>query len=209
MPYASREGYGPNKVAAEQALLSSGLPVTVVRPSKIHGEGARPAREWVFVKRVLDRRPAVLLAHGGRGVDHPSAAVNIAALVETVAARPGARILNCADPDAPTGREIARAVAAHLGHDWREVLLDDNADPALGNHPWDRPHPVVLDITAARELGWIPVGTYAETVPATVDWLAGIALRTPPGAVLPPGWDGEVGEFDYAREDAFLRDAAR
>lgn len=36
----SPDGYGPSKVAAERVLLDSGLPVTVLRPSKIHGEGA-------------------------------------------------------------------------------------------------------------------------------------------------------------------------
>ncbi|MGH3527706.1 MAG: NAD-dependent epimerase/dehydratase family protein, partial [Pseudonocardiaceae bacterium] len=91
--FNSREGYGRNKVAAENVLLDSGLPVSILRPSKIHGEAARPPRTWVFVKRVLDRREVVLLAGRGRGVDHPSAAVNIAALVETVAAKPGQRIL--------------------------------------------------------------------------------------------------------------------
>jgi nucleoside-diphosphate-sugar epimerase len=60
--YATREGYGANKVAAEQVLLDSGLPVTVLRPSKIHGAGSARPREWVFVKRALDRRPAVFLA---------------------------------------------------------------------------------------------------------------------------------------------------
>lgn len=41
----SRAGYGANKVAAEHVLLDSGLPVTVLRPSKVHGEGARNPRE--------------------------------------------------------------------------------------------------------------------------------------------------------------------
>jgi nucleoside-diphosphate-sugar epimerase len=68
--YASRAGYGANKVAAEHVLLDSGAPVTVIRPSKVHGAGAGNPREWVFVKRVLDRRPAVFLAHGGLGGDH-------------------------------------------------------------------------------------------------------------------------------------------
>jgi nucleoside-diphosphate-sugar epimerase len=44
--YTTREGYGANKVAAEQVLLESGLPVTVLRPSKIHGRGAARPREW-------------------------------------------------------------------------------------------------------------------------------------------------------------------
>ena len=51
--YNTREGYGANKVAAELVLLDSGLPVTVVRPSKVHGVGALRPREWVFVKRAL------------------------------------------------------------------------------------------------------------------------------------------------------------
>jgi nucleoside-diphosphate-sugar epimerase len=65
MDYSTRKGYGANKVAAEHVLLDSGRPVTVLRPSKIHGEGSARPREWVFVKRVLDRRPAVFLAHRG------------------------------------------------------------------------------------------------------------------------------------------------
>ncbi|MGO4275946.1 NAD-dependent epimerase/dehydratase family protein, partial [Paenibacillus sp. TAF58] len=101
--YRSREGYGANKVAAELALLESGWPVTVIRASKVHGAGAANPREWMFVKRVLDGRPAVLLAHQGRGGDHTTAAVNTAALVETAAGHPGSRILNSADPDAPNG----------------------------------------------------------------------------------------------------------
>ena len=36
----------------------------------------------------------------------------MAALVETAAGQPGTRILNCADPDHPTGLDIARIVAA-------------------------------------------------------------------------------------------------
>ena len=100
--YNSREGYGANKVAAENVLLDSGEPVTVLRPSKIHGVGAQTPREWVFVKRVLDRRPAVFLARRGAGVDHPTAAANIAALIDVVAATPGRRILNSADPDEPS-----------------------------------------------------------------------------------------------------------
>src|SRR5205823_3750901 len=122
--HTTSEGYGANKVAAEQVLLDSGRPVTIVRPSKIHGAGAARPREWVFVKRVLDRRCAALLANRGEGADHPTAAANIAALIEVAAAKPGARILNCADPDAPNGLEISRTIARHLGHEWEEVLLD-------------------------------------------------------------------------------------
>ncbi|MDK1361074.1 reductase [Arthrobacter sp. zg-Y1219] len=121
--FDSPEGYGRNKVAAEHVLLDSGHPVTVLRASKVHGEGASPAREWVFVRRVLDARKAVLLTSSGSGVDHTTAAVNVAALVERIAANPGSRILNSADPDAPSALEISRVVAAYFGHRWEEILL--------------------------------------------------------------------------------------
>jgi nucleoside-diphosphate-sugar epimerase len=204
LPHNSREGYPRNKVAAERTLLDSGRPVTVLCPSLIHGAGARPPREWVFVKRVLDRRDAVLLARRGRGIDHPCAAVNIAALVETVAYTPGQRILNIADPAAPDGLHIARTIARLLDHQWDEVLLDDTeADPTLGWHPWDRRHPVVLDTSAATKLGYAPVGDYTATVGDMVDWLVRL---TGPTIHLPDSYDADyfTGRFNYQREDAFL-----
>ena len=206
----TREGYGANKVAAEHVLLDSGLPVTVLRPSKIHGSGARQPREWVFVKRVLDRRTAVFLAGRGEGVDHTSAAANIAALIEVVAARPGRRILNSADPDAPNALEISRTIAGRLGHSWDEVLLDHGADKALGRHPWDAPHPIVLDMTAAIGLGYRPVGDYAATVAGEVQWLMSAACGGDRDGIL-PGPDDDFFEpfFDYAAEDRYLASNSR
>lgn len=198
--YDSREGYGPNKVAAEEVLLDSGRPVTVIRPSKIHGAWSRQPREWVFVRRVLDRRPAVFLARGGAGADHPSAAANIAALIEVVASAPGRRILNGADPDCPDGRQIARTVAAHLGHDWEEILLHEPRPDGLGAHPWDRIPPVVLDTTAAVALSYQPAGDYASTVADELDWL--VASAQSGGAPDLAGYLPSM--FDYAIEDDYL-----
>jgi nucleoside-diphosphate-sugar epimerase len=177
MDYQTREGYGTNKVAAEHTLLDSGLPVTVLRPSKVHGIGNKRPLEKYFVERVLAGHPVVLLASRGQGVDHPTAAANIAALIETVAARPGRRVLNIADPDAPNGLEISRIVARHFGHDWREILLDHDK---LGRHPWHRGF--VLDTSAAQALGYRPAGDYATTVAETLDQL-GTELRAVRGRI--------------------------
>jgi len=205
VPHDSREGYGANKVAAEQVLLDSGLPVTVLRPSKVHGLGAARPREWVFVKRVLDRRPAVFLARRGAGVDHTTAAANIAALIETVAAAPGTRILNSADPDAPSALEISRTIARRLEHEWDEVLLGERAD-GLGRTPWDAEHPIVLDMSAALELGYAPAGDYAATVAEEVDWLVSRARQDL--AALPNRDDTFFGPMlDYGAEDRYLAEA--
>ena len=203
-PFDSREGYGPNKVAAEEVLLESGHPVTVLRPSKVHGAWSRQPREWVFAKRVLDRRPAVLLARRGAGADHPSGALNLAALIETVADRPGRRVLNAADPDCPDGRTIASIVASHLGHSWEEVLLDDPAPPGLGAHPWDRIPPVVLDTGAALRLGYVPVGDYATTVTDELDWLVETSARASSSGLVTVVDRWGPSASDYADEDAYL-----
>jgi nucleoside-diphosphate-sugar epimerase len=202
--YRSRDGYGANKVAAERVLLDSGHPVTVLRPSRVHGVGASKPDEWVFVKRVLDQRKVVVLSRGGRGVDQTSAAANIAALIEVVANDPGARILNSADPDAPSAVEISRIVAAHFGHEWREVLLDEHEHApehaGLGRHPWDRVPAIRLDMSAARQLGYQPAGDYAATVTAELDWLVSTTQRLDHDYFAPM--------LDYAAEDDYLAEVA-
>ena len=208
--YRSREGYGANKVAAEQVMLDSGLPVSILRPSKIHGRGAARPREWMFVKRVLDRRPAVILAHRGAGVDHTTAAVNIAALVEVVADEPGARILNSADPDAPTESRSPARSRMRSRYDWQEVLLDGDASETSASTRGTARHPIVLDTSAALALGYRPVGDYAATVVDTVDWLVESARGGPDAAKLPVDDDEFFAElFDYAAEDRFLAPALR
>ncbi len=199
--YDSRQGYGPNKVAAEEVLLDSGHPVTVVRASKVHGAWSRQPREWVFLRRVLDRRPAVFLARRGAGADHPSAALNIAALVEVAAGKPGQRVLNCADPDCPDGRQIAQVIATHLGHAWDEILLDGTDPTGLGAHPWDRIPPVALDTNAATAFGYKAVGDYARTVADELDWLVAAA-----GGSTGVALDNYLPSmFDYDLEDEHIR----
>jgi hypothetical protein len=83
---------------------------------------------------------------------------------------------------------------------WEEVLLDEGA--FLGRHPWDVPHPIVLDMNAAAELGYEPAGDYATTVAEEVEWLVA-AARGGEDAELLPGLDDEffAPMLDYAAED--------
>jgi nucleoside-diphosphate-sugar epimerase len=211
MDYDTREGYGANKVAAEQVLLASRHPITIIRPSKVHGPWSKRPREWVFVKRVLDGRRPLILVDRGRGIDHPTAAANIASLVMAVAAHPGQRVLNCADPDAPSGLAIARTVAAHMTHHWEEALLSDGSPPGfpgLGAHPWDAPHPIVLDMRAAEAIGYRAVGDYAATVAEAIDWMVE-AHRGGPGAAVFTGSTFFERFFDYDSEDRYLAEISR
>lgn len=168
-PY-TREGYAPSKVAVERVVLDSGLPVTVIRPSKVHGPWARNARTRGFVERMLRGDESIPLFRGGASVDHLTAAANTAALIETVAGKPGARVLNSADPDAPTALEIVRAIGDALGWRGRIDILD--GDDEQGAHPWGAPHPIVLDTSASEALGYRPVGRGIDLIVDEARWVA-------------------------------------
>ncbi|MBW9093871.1 NAD-dependent epimerase/dehydratase family protein [Microbacterium jejuense] len=167
-PY-TREGYAPSKVAVERVLLDSGLPVTVIRPSKVHGRWARNARTRTFVERMLRGDDVIPLARLGESVDHLTAADNTASLIETVAGAPAARVLNSADPDVPTAAEIVRSIGDAL--DWHGQIELLSGDDERGANPWAALHPIVLDTSASEQLGYRPVGRGVDLIAAEAHWV--------------------------------------
>ncbi|WP_428490595.1 NAD-dependent epimerase/dehydratase family protein [Rhodopila sp.] len=199
--------YSTRKVALERHLLDAASPpVTILRPCAIHGPNSRHPREWWLVKRMLDRRSAIPLAHRGTSRFHASAVANIAAVARIAAETPGSRVLNIADPDAPTVAEIAAHIARHLDYQGRIVAVDAPDDsPLIGRTPWSVPRPFVLDCRTAGSLGYVPATSYADAAGAMCGWLVEDAAngdwrqRYPVLAAYP--WD----HFDYETEDAFFR----
>lgn len=198
-------GYATKKRAIELALLDQdALPATLIRAGAIHGPWSTWAREWYFVKRVLDGRRAIVLAYRGASRFHPISVHNLAELIWLAAERPGRRVLNAGDPDPPTVVEIERAVAANLEHDWAEVLIDEPVGN-VGETVWSTPHPVVLDMTDAEfELGYRPVTTYEQALPETLAWLVEATHGREWREVLPTTAKIMESSFDYAAEDAFI-----
>ncbi|MFG2343200.1 NAD-dependent epimerase/dehydratase family protein [Streptomyces phaeochromogenes] len=204
-----KTSYSTRKAGLERELLAAAdeLPTTLLRAGAIHGPHCRTPRELYFVKRNLDGRRRRVLAYGGESRFHPASVHIIAELVRLAARRPGARVLNAVDPDAPTVAEIGIAIDAVMGVESESVLVDGPA-PAenVGDTPWSVPHPVVCDMAAAeRELGYRAVVRYAETLPDTVAWierqLAGRDWRE----AYPKMFQNYGDLFDYAAEDAWLR----
>jgi nucleoside-diphosphate-sugar epimerase len=201
--------YSTGKAAVEHALLErSTVPATVIRPCAIYGPGDRQAREWHFVKRVLDARDRVVLAYEGRSRFHTTSSENLGELIRCCAERPSIRALNCGDPDPPTLLEISRAIAVALDHEWAEVLLPGEPDGNLGRTPWSVPdsHPFVVDMSAAeREAGYRPVVRYEEGVQAACEWLVDATLHQDWREVLPAHARHYGDLFDYAAEDEYSR----
>ncbi|MEV6551447.1 NAD-dependent epimerase/dehydratase family protein [Streptomyces sp. NPDC051597] len=197
--------YGTRKIALERELLASELPSTLLRAGAVHGPHCRAPRELFFVKRALDRRPVRILAYGGASRFHPAHVANIAELIRLAALRPGSRVLNAADPQAPTVAEIGAAIYEVLGVRSETVTVEGAPEAGtVGLTPWSAPHPVVYDMSAAeRELGYRPVTGYAQSLPGTV---ASIADRLGGGDWREafPGMSAYPDLFDYAAEDAWL-----
>ncbi|WP_230395269.1 NAD-dependent epimerase/dehydratase family protein [Plantactinospora alkalitolerans] len=202
--------YAAGKAALERQLLAAGavLPTTLLRAGAVHGPHTVHPREWHFVKRALDNRPVRVLAYGGESRFHPVSTANLAELIRLSAAEPGARVLNAADPEPPTVREIGAAIHDVLGHGAEEVLIDGPSPaPPVGETPWSTPNPVVLDMSLAeRQLGYRPVTGYLASLPETVRWLVDAAHGRDWRTVFTDlAQNYRTDYFDYVAEDAWLR----
>jgi nucleoside-diphosphate-sugar epimerase len=197
------ETYSTRKALIEQILLNeSRVPVSVLRAGAVYGAGSKHAREWWFIKRILDGRTRIPLAYDGASRFHLAAAANIAALCRAALDRPGTRALNAGDPVGPTVREIGGIIAAALGAPPLALIsLPGRPEGSVGATPWSIPKPFVMDMTAAEALGYRPVGAFsdlaAETCRETIA-AAGQNWRAAFPVLAGYGYD----LFDYAAEDA-------
>jgi nucleoside-diphosphate-sugar epimerase len=201
------ENYSTRKIELECTLLDEAVvPVTVLRPAAISGVGSTHAREWWFVKRVLDRRPVIPIAYRGQSVFHTTSAANIGVLILRAATLSGKRVLNIADPAALPVSDIATCILTRLDYSGRLVKLPDEANypPRLGWTPWSVQRPFVLDTAAAIALGYRPAATYPETAAHVCEWLVGATAARDWRELFPTLATYPQDLFDYQREDAAL-----
>jgi nucleoside-diphosphate-sugar epimerase len=172
---------------------------TILRPAAIHGPYSKHAREWWFVRRLLDGRHRILLAYGGRSRFQTTSVAAIAETVMWVIEGSRAPILNVADTDAPTTAEIGKAIMATMGQHAEIIgLSDEPYPPSIGMSPWSVERPLVCSSLAPS------AGTYAATVPDAVRWLLEATRNRDWRTVLPQlaAYPWEL--FDYEREDRLL-----
>lgn len=192
-----------DKVAVEQTLRSNAeAPTTVLRLPMIYGPGDRLHRLWPLIKRIDDRRPAILFDEEVASwrsprsyVENVAHAIALAATIEPTSHR----TYNVAESESLSELEWARTVGEVLGWNGRLVVLPSPEAPrhlrARGNlkQQWSADSSLIR-----RELGFAETVPRDEAIRLTAKW----QRRHPPveaADVL----------FEYASEDAALPMASR
>ena len=198
--------YSTRKVAIERRLLDAArVPVAILRPCAIHGPYTKHAREWWFVKRLLDGRKRIPLAYGGRSRFQTTSVQAIAEAVCFSLRENGPQVLNVTDGDAPTVAEIGRAIMAAMGRHAELVGLPDAPyPPVLGATPWSVEMPMVCASSVPNAV------TYAQAVPRAVHWLIAATESRDWRALLPQLAAYPRPHFDYdADDEALAMDSAK
>lgn len=199
------ETYSTRKVAMErELLLNASVPVTVLRPCAIHGPYSKHAREWWFVKRLLDKREQIPLAYGGKSQFQTTSTDAIAAAIIQAFDGNLPSIVNVMDSDSPSVEEIGLAIMRTMNMEAELVGLPDEKYPAtMGVTPWSTPNPFVCQSFARSEK------TYAQSVPSAIQWLVESAQSNDWKKLLPQLASYPRKHFDYSNDDEALSIASK
>jgi nucleoside-diphosphate-sugar epimerase len=171
----------------------------IVRYPGVYGPRAPINHEWAVVKRVLDRRPFMLLPHDGVSYFQRGYSENVAWLVFLAATRPEAagEAFNAGDERVLSARMVAELIIDELGSDMR--LVGVPAQFVHGVFPLAEKGPLILDMSKARNLlGYRDRVDVEPATRLTARWLH----DNPPA-------DDEItsaaGDFDYDAEERIAR----
>ena len=185
-----------DKIPVERVLFGDpDIRGTILRLSAVYGPGSH--RLFGYLKRMDDRRPAILLGAGlarwraSRGyVDNVAAAIALAATDD----RAAGRVYNVAEPDALPEADWVRAIGEAAGWRGEVIVLPDERLPAHLRQGLNAEQHLVVNTTRIRrELGYAEPVAREEALRQTVAW-----ERAYPPATVPPD------AFDYAAENAAL-----
>jgi nucleoside-diphosphate-sugar epimerase len=186
-----------DKIPVEREILGHPeLPGTVLRLPMVYGPRDPLRRFLPVVKRVDDRRPAMLFEdkyaswRGPRGyVENVAAAIALAA----VDPRAAGRVYNVGEAGSLTELEWAERIAAAAGWSGRFVKLAAARMPAHLLLPGNTDQHWTIDTTRIREeLGYREPVAQADAIRRTIEWERANPTESSPHA------------FDYDAEDAAL-----
>ena len=185
----------------EQAVLATHSDAAHFRYPYVYGPYQVSPREWSVVRRILDKRPFMIVADGGHSLVTRGHAANLAEAVLLALDQPensAGQIYNCGDEIQYSIRQWIELIAATLGSDIEiqslPYELAGHSDSLLvdgqGFHR-------LMDLEKLRtDLGYKDVITVPDGVEQTVRWL--VDNPPPPGGYV----EEHIGDnFGYAAED--------
>jgi nucleoside-diphosphate-sugar epimerase len=197
VPFDHKDKY--EKILVERSVLSQPeLPGTILRLPSVYGPGVRYHRLWPYVKRMQDRRPAILLEEGQarwrwtRGYVENVAAALALALTDQ---RAQSRVYNVGEQDALTEAECVLALGEAAGWSGRIVILPRAGVPVHLKTNFNWQYHLAMDTNRIRnELGYSEPIAREEGLRRTLEWEWGNP---------PEGYNAEL--FDYPAEDSVLQ----
>ena len=189
--------YHYEKILGERALLGSRLPATVLRLPAVYGPGDPHRRLRQFIKRMDDRRPAIVLEQLQAGwrwthgyVEDVAQAIALAVADE----RAAGRVYNIGEAAVPTMAERVRQIGEVAGWKGTVVSLSSERLPSHLQSPYQPRQDLVVDTRRVRrELGFGESVSIEEGLRRTIEW----ERAHPPET-------GDPGPAEYAAEDAAL-----
>ena len=189
-------------VLTEEAVLQHQPEASHFRYPFVYGPRQPVPREWLIVKRILDKRPHIVLPDGGLTLHHFGYSENLAQAILMSIDHPEnclGQIYNAADQEVLTLRSVVELIAAGLGHEWEIVNMPwELATPARPLITQPLPTHRVLDVSKMeRDFGYRDKVPAREAVVRAAKWLVENPLSEGQQSLLED-------PFDYASEDALI-----
>ncbi len=192
-----------DKILVERVVMGNPrVPGTILRLSAIYGPCDGQHRLFRYLKRMLDRRPAIVLEDAvakwrwSRGYVENVAEAIVLAVTDD---RASGRIYNVGDPDALSEIEWVQAIGRATGWEGSVVAVSPDRLPNHLRVAWNPEQHVVTDTSRIRrELGYTEHVVRDEALKRTIAW----EQEHPPETIDP-------GMFDYVAEDRIVAEAAR
>lgn len=194
-----------DKILAEREILTAhferGYPGCILRLPMVFGPGDRQHRLWDYVKRMMDKRPAILLGACQAAWLWQRGYVDDVALAIVLAAERAACAGQVYNVGSRTTLNVAawvRRIGDALGWRGEIVTVPDGELPPHLRKPYTYQQHILFDTTKIRrELGYEELTDPDEAIRLAAEW-----QRDNP----PTSYD--MARFNYAAEDAVLKEAA-
>ena len=176
---------------------NGGISATILRLPMVYGPGDHLRRIFPIVKRIEDRRPAILYSEAVAAWRSPRGYVeNVAAAIALAAtsSQAAGRIYNVAEQESFSELEWAQKIADRMDWQGRFVILPRERTPENLLTPGNfAQHWVTSSERIRRELGYEELVKTDEAIRRTIEW----ERQTPPP-------ENGLSTLDYAAEDSAL-----